>query len=292
MTVVARILRAVAIAACVPYLVLKVAWIAGSHAGIPAGSELLEHRATMAVANTVTVLMDAAVILLALALTRPWGRRVPGWALLLPLWGATGLLAPIAVGFPLQLAAEASGGTTPVGDGGGEYLDAWVFGVVYTGFGVQALALGGLFVLYVRERWGASLTGALPPGAGVRLPLCVAGLSLLAACVHLRSAVDDPVAGGPDVLWALVTAAAALLVVAPAPRVRTVVVLGWAGGSASSAWGAWALLFSLADGPFDENRPSALLSLTYAGQMVAGGLLLLLGARLLAGRRAVPAGAV
>lgn len=98
-----RGLRALAIVSCFPYLSLKVAWVAGSHLGIPEGSSLLEHRTAMAVANSLSVLLDGAVIVLALLLTRPWGLRVPGWLLAFPMWVATGLLAPIMTGFPLQL---------------------------------------------------------------------------------------------------------------------------------------------------------------------------------------------
>ncbi|MEU6475875.1 LuxR C-terminal-related transcriptional regulator [Streptomyces sp. NPDC047017] len=70
-----RVLRAVAVAACLPYLCLKALWIGGSHAGVPAGSPLLGHRATTIAVNGGTVLMDSAVIVLALLLTRPWGLR-------------------------------------------------------------------------------------------------------------------------------------------------------------------------------------------------------------------------
>ena len=99
----------------------------------------------MAVANSVTVLMDAAVIVLALLLTRPWGLRVPAWLLALPVWVATGLLAPIMAGFPVQLAVDALGGPANTTAADGEpFLDVWVFGVVYTGFIVQGLTLGAL----------------------------------------------------------------------------------------------------------------------------------------------------
>jgi hypothetical protein len=76
-----RFLRAVAVLSCLPYLGLKTAWIAGSHLGIPRGSALLDDRLAVAVINGVSVLLDSAVIVLALALTRPWGLRVPrsGW---------------------------------------------------------------------------------------------------------------------------------------------------------------------------------------------------------------------
>lgn len=71
------VLRCVAIVSCLPYIVLKAAWISGSHVGIPDGSSLLDHRTTMAVANGASVLMDSAVVVIALLLTQAWGRRVP-----------------------------------------------------------------------------------------------------------------------------------------------------------------------------------------------------------------------
>ncbi|NGN67949.1 hypothetical protein G5C51_29130, partial [Streptomyces sp. A7024] len=126
-------LRALAIAACVPYLTLKLAWLSGSHVGIPAGSDLRRSEGALFAANTATVVMDAAVIVLAFALTRPWGRRLPGWLLLLPLWVATGLLAPIVVGFPAQLVARLFGADTGSQQPADEpFLAEWVFGVVYT----------------------------------------------------------------------------------------------------------------------------------------------------------------
>ncbi len=102
-----RLLRATAVVACLPCLGLKAAWIAGSRVGIPDGSALLDHRVAMALANGLSMLLDSGVIVLALVLTRPWGRRVPAWAPALPAWGATGLLAPIMAGYPLQLVARA-----------------------------------------------------------------------------------------------------------------------------------------------------------------------------------------
>ncbi|MFJ7766944.1 hypothetical protein ACIQ1J_00530 [Streptomyces sp. NPDC097107] len=53
------LLRAVAVLACLPYVGLKVAWIAGSRAGMPEGSVLLDHRATMIAANGLTLLLDS-----------------------------------------------------------------------------------------------------------------------------------------------------------------------------------------------------------------------------------------
>ncbi|CAM5266591.1 hypothetical protein SANTM175S_03195 [Streptomyces antimycoticus] len=94
-------------------------------------------------------------------------------------------------GFPAQLAARALG--FGGGDGGrssgssGTFLAEWVFGMVYGGFIVQGLALGGLFVLYARRRWGhlwrgriADLTPAHGAAPATRRPVAVV-IALLTA---------------------------------------------------------------------------------------------------------------
>ncbi|MEU7021402.1 hypothetical protein ABZ990_12190 [Streptomyces sp. NPDC046203] len=162
-----------AMAACLPYIALKVAWVAGSRIGIPDGSGLLDHRTLMIVANGVSVLADALVVLLALLLTRPWGSRVRAWLLAFPMWAATGLLAPIVTGYPAQLVLAAfgdrAGGGSGAGAGSGQaaepFLDAWVFPVVYGGFIVQALCLGTLFALYAHDRWSRVWAGRLGTAA-------------------------------------------------------------------------------------------------------------------------------
>ena len=155
-------LRAVAILACLPYLSLKTAWVLGSTAGIPAGSSLLDGGATLRIANAVGVVMDAAVIVLALLLTRPWGLRVPAWLLVGPVWLATGLRTPIMLAYPAQVVARLFGDRPPANAASGDpFLAEWVFGVVYTGFIVQGLALGALFVLYARQRWSHLWVGRL-----------------------------------------------------------------------------------------------------------------------------------
>ncbi|WP_405645986.1 hypothetical protein [Streptomyces uncialis] len=192
-----RVLRAVAITACVPYLVLKTAWLGGSRIGMPEDSLLLDDPAVTAVANLVTLALDACVIVLALLLTRPWGRRVPAWLLVVPMWTATGLLAPIMTAYPLQLLVRALGGgggggsgsgVSAGGGGGGEegaepFLHEWVFGMVYGGFIVQGLSLGALFALYARDRWGhlwRDRVRDLPPaGALPRAVTCAAALVAL-----------------------------------------------------------------------------------------------------------------
>ncbi len=305
-----RALRAVAIVSCVPYLSLKAAWIAGGRIGIPDGSSLLEHRATMAVANSVTVLMDAAVIVLALALTRPWGLRAPAWLLGLPAWVATGLLAPIMAGFPLQVLVDALGGSTNTAAADGEpFLDAWVFGVVYTGFIVQGLTLGALFVLYARDRWGRLWAGRvweLPVGligaAQRAVAVAAAGCALLPLLTHLlwacggTAGLDERHVTGRTsgfyVMEALSVVFLAMAVVGGLllafRRGRTLPVrvplgLAWIGSAATVCWAAWLSLAPLTD---VADGPAPLLNLTYAGQMIVGILVACLGVHFLAERDA------
>ncbi|MEU3843997.1 hypothetical protein AB0E88_28735 [Streptomyces sp. NPDC028635] len=308
-----RVLRAVTIAACVPYLGLKAAWIAGSRLGVPDGSPLLEHRTTMVVANAVTVLMDGAVIVLALLLTRPWGLRVPAWLLALPVWVATGLLAPIMAGFPLQLLVTALGGRTHTAGGGEPFLDAWVFTVVYTGFIVQGLCLATLFVRYAHDRWGGlwrGRVGDLPSGARGRAQRVAAG----------AAAVLAPAVAAPHVLWlsgstaALSTGRAAgrdsgfyvmealyvvflasavvgglALALRRGRRLPAVVPLAaaWLGSGATACWGGWLALASLTGVEKAADRPTGPMNLTYAGHMITGLLVAAAVAWFLAERSAV-----
>ncbi|MFF2655069.1 hypothetical protein [Streptomyces sp. NPDC058045] len=308
-----RALRVVAVAGCLPYLALKVAWIAGSRVGVPDGSVLLEHRGLMAGANSATVLMDASVIVLALLLTRPWGGRAPAWLLLLPLWAATGLLTPIMAGYPLQLLVGLSGGGAPADGSSSEpFLDEWVFGVVYTGFIVQGLALGALFVRYARNRWGRlwqGTVGQLPPSAlaAAQRPLAVAAavVALFPIAVHLLWASGSTTGLTPgladgsgadsrvlDVMWVLllaVTAAAGPVLAFRGWRrlpLAVPLMLGWLGSGSVACWGAWLSITSLAGMSDLAERPTPLMNLTYAGQMIAGLLVLTLGAHHCAERAA------
>ncbi|MGW6569369.1 hypothetical protein [Streptomyces sp. NPDC054975] len=293
-----RVLRVLAVLACVPYVTIKIAWMAGSEIGIPAGSPLLDDRGLMIAVNGVTVLMDAAVVVLALLLTQAWGRRVPSWLLALPMWGATGLIAPIMVGFPAQTVVSLVTAPEPAGSRE-PFLDPWVFTVVYGGFIVQGLALGTLFVLYARDRWGQVWRGTLGdlpahlPGAGVRLA-AVAGalLALGPATTHTLWAAGSA-AGLPEArtgAWdadlavleamrvlflavAVVSVLALVLRRGPSLRVRTVLGLGWLGSAGTGCWGAYLLLVTFMPETDPAKAATALMRLTYAGEMIIGFLL-------------------
>ena len=139
---------AATIGACVPYLVLKVLWLSGNLVGWNDKSQAGD--AVHVVGNVASAGMDLIAILIVLAFTFRWGQQLPAWLVLLPMWVATGLLAPIALGVPAGALVGAFQGSL-VAQGNG--LDVWVYAIVYGGFTVQAVAIVAAFVLYARSRW-------------------------------------------------------------------------------------------------------------------------------------------
>ncbi|MFJ2937783.1 hypothetical protein ACIO8G_34050 [Streptomyces sp. NPDC087219] len=294
-----RALRVLAILACVPYVSLKIAWVAGSEIGIPAGSVLLERPRTMAIANSVTVLADILVVVLALLLTQSWGRRVPAWLLALPMWAATGLLTPIMTGYPTQLAVALLGGDERAAAPAEPFLDSWVFAVVYGGFILQGLSLGTLFALYARDRWGHLWRGRLGglsarvSGPGVRAAaLAAAALALFPLTLHARwlfgsteglsprqiaeRDADFTVLEFQQIAFLVVAVAFTLFLVLrrPAPlKARTVLALAWTGSGAVGCWGAYMSLVALMPETDPAKQVTALTQLSYAGEMITGLLL-------------------
>ncbi|MET9764008.1 hypothetical protein ABZ016_33985 [Streptomyces sp. NPDC006372] len=291
-----RVLRTVAVLSCLPYLGLKTAWVAGSHVGIPDGSGLLDDRVGMAVINGLSVLLDSAVIVLALVLTRPWGLRVPAWLTAFPVWVATGLLAPITAGFPAQLVVKAFGSGGTPGAEREPFLHEWVFTVVYSGFILQGLALGALFVLYAHDRWGHLWRGRVwevpvgAVGAAHRaLAVAAAVLALLPLTLHVLWACGAGAGlsegraadrgGDFHVLEAvfvvfLVAAVTGGLLLAfrrfPALPVSVPLGLAWVGSGAVACWGGWLALAPLGGAADLADRPTPLMNLAYAGQMLVG----------------------
>ena len=308
----ARVLRALAFTACVPYLALKIAWASGSRVGIPDGSTLPD---TARLAGSIeSALLDSMVVVLALLLTQPWGRRAPAWLLILPAWAATGLLSPIMVGYPLQLGARLLGGTAAPSGGPAArpFLDEWVFTVVYTGFIVQALALGALFVLYARARWGHLWRGRISelagqgPTRGVQraTALMASAVMLVPLTAHLLWATGSTsgltatkIAEGTSdfyaleaayVLFAVMTVTGLLLVAFPragALPLRLPLSLAFVGSAALACWGGYMMLTALANRD-PSRRISELMNLTYSMQLLAGMLVFTIGAYFFAERAA------
>ncbi|MCY0952232.1 hypothetical protein [Streptomyces sp. H27-S2] len=307
-----RTLRAVAVAATLPYLTLKAAWLAGSRTGIPDGSVLAEPGTFLVLANSVTLLMDACVIVLVLLLTQPWGMRVPSWLLTVPAFVASGLLTPILLGFPGQLLIRAIGfGADPSGSAQREpFLDPWVFNVVYGGFIVQGLALAGLFVPYARERWGwgRSRIADRPAGGAERETAftrpaesvrATASTRVVATAAALGSAgvaaayffwafggtagmgaeraaswsAEAGVVSAAHAVCALAAGTGALLLASDrGRRAWWPAALAWIGSGAALGWGLWPLIASLGPQLDGGEAPSGASQLIYAGQMATGAL--------------------
>lgn len=301
----------VAILACLPYLALKIIWIAGGEIGIPADSELLDpdQAGLLRIVNGFTVLMDSVVIGLALILTRPWGHKVPAWLLAGPVWIATGLLGPIVVGFPLQLIGSLIAGDSAELSSE-NFLEPWVFTVVYGGFILQAFALGTLFVLYAVKRWGGLAAGRVsdlmptPSLPALRITAVAAAVLALIPLTMESLWASGSVAGlsdsmaedrGRDQLLAqaanipfTVAAAAGILILAfrlGRLPLRAVLALTWIGSSAMAAWGAWMLLTSLAATAVND-QATPVMSAVYAAQLLVGMLIGVAGMHFLADRSA------
>ncbi|GAA5042264.1 hypothetical protein HNP84_002195 [Thermocatellispora tengchongensis] len=186
----------VAVLSCVPYLVFKLAWLSGATIGITSaeGRALMNDPRHVA-GNYLTVGMDLLAIGLAVVLGRPISHRLPAWLVLVPAWGATGLLAPIALGLPAGLLIQLISGTdVPAGSGDG--LAGWVFAVIYGGFGLLGCCLAVLVLLHAMERWPRIFaTGPRPPRWTITA-VCAAPL-LGYALALLVWAVAGPEAGGP-----------------------------------------------------------------------------------------------
>jgi hypothetical protein len=188
---------------CIPYVVLKVAWLLGSSIGSATATGAAElHDDRHAVGNVATLLMALVAVALALALTHPRGHNLPAAVLVLPVWVGSGLLAPLALGLPLGIIGQTiAGGGSPAADDNG--LHGWVYAVVYGGFSVQAVALMTAFALHTRVRWPALFRlrmRALPP-TRQRLPLIhlsAAATTLYALANVTWAAAGDRLAAPPN----------------------------------------------------------------------------------------------
>jgi hypothetical protein len=185
---------AVAIAACLPYAALKVAWLTGSSVGSATalGAESL-HDTRHVVGNVATLAMELVAVMLALAFSHRRGQKLPAAVVLIPVWVGTGLLAPIALGLPLGIIAQAIVGGSPAPADNG--LHAWVYAVVYGGFVVQAVALLTAFILYARVRWAEPVRLRIREMARGPRPRRLAGAGAAAAVVYAGANLAWAVAG-------------------------------------------------------------------------------------------------
>ncbi|MFE1549336.1 hypothetical protein [Streptomyces sp. NPDC058718] len=136
----------VAVAALVPYTTLKTAWALGLTVGYTgtgrpgADPEYTSDLGIWLYDHGVDVTAALAVLgmVLALALTRPWGRRLPRPPMLALGWAGAGALAPFGA---LLAAVGVLAWTGAIGSGLDDHAP-WVVAVAYGGFSCYGLALG------------------------------------------------------------------------------------------------------------------------------------------------------
>ena len=151
--------------ACLPYLLLKVAWTVDVPVGLTDRSVL--HDSGWVAGNAAMALVQLVAVVLVIALVRPWSLRLPTWLLLFPAWVGTGLLFQVTVGSLLSVLVSAASEDSGTALGG---IAPWVYVLVYASFGVQGVALAIAFASHVRARWGRLLRRptrealAVPPG--------------------------------------------------------------------------------------------------------------------------------
>jgi hypothetical protein len=236
-----RALGWLASAGTLPYVLLKILWLAGSPVGTRDPAFLADP--VIHTMNAVTLGMDLVVVALALALTHRWGARLPAWLVLLPMWVGTGFLVPMAVAIaPATVVTIATGaiGTGP--------LQPWVQPMVYGGFAWQGIFLCAAFVVHTRGRWGGVLTATAPPA---QLPLLrvIAGGGTAMAGISAVLQLAVGLAGG-DVIGLLVQiinaalaasgAAGVLALVRGAlPRPWIAAAAAWTGTAGMFSWGLY-----------------------------------------------------
>lgn len=270
MTKARLILCYVAIAGVLPYLLLKIVWVAGGTLGATDPTFLKEP--VVIAGNAFTAFMDLVAVLVVLAFTYDWGQRLPAWLVLFPIWVGTGLLAPIALSSPvigLDLAMD---------PGDGAELATWVTPMVYGSFAWQGFTLLAAFLLYARTRWPHVFTGAVPHGpagivAGAGAVLAIGtGLARLWLAFVPEDGAQLATRFVDGVRGVLAIAAAVAVLTLAGRRLRGRLVLAWTGSATMFAGGFWAVVTAVA---MAGDTDSAHLVL--AGVQALGGVLLALG---------------
>lgn len=299
---------AATIAACVPYLTLKIAWLSGGTVGW--NDTAAAQDSALYVANAITMGMDALAVVVVLAFTFRWGLRIPAWLVLTPIWIAVGLLTPIVLSVPLGVLLQTLFSSEPLTTGDQE-IQGWVYGVVYTGFTLQGLGLLTAFVLYARNRWADVFTVRtkdVPEGATHSLQVLLARtasvFAVAFAAVHLFWALGGTAGLREaeldhrnvaqqlsDGIWgglALAGAAALLVIVqrhGRPDRFIAPLAVAWVGAATTFAWSLYGLLVTLAQPGFLGDDSTVTANLTALGGLLAGLLMGVTGAVLLAERQ-------
>jgi hypothetical protein len=248
-----RIIRYVAgyaaVAAALPYVVLKISWLTGSTVGFNTATPVEDGFDEL---NAATMVMAMVAIAVALALTHRWGERLPAPLVLFPMWVGSGLLGPILIGVPVAVAIAGIRGE-PIFDGG--IVEGWIYKMVYAGFIVQGAALLTAFALYARRRW-ASIHIGRSDALGVLLGTTAGLLLFGVGSLYLVWIADSPLNGVMGVLSVL--GGVAMLMLVRGKGGWGAIVFAWLGSGANFAWGLWVTVNALASSPVGSAVPAAM----------------------------------
>ncbi|HYH29180.1 MAG TPA: hypothetical protein VD903_02245 [Pseudonocardia sp.] len=245
-----RALGLLAAAGTLPYLIIKLLWLSGSTVGAREPAFLSDP--TTVVANAITFAMDLVVVVLAFALTSPWGERLPAWLVLLPMWVGSGFLVPMAVAILPAAVVHTLTTTSPPG-----VFEPWLQPVVYGGFAWQGVFLTAAFVAHAVRRWsGVVAADAAPPTPLVPLlrVITTGGCVMAGSSAVLHLGVG--LTGGSAVLLGVHAAHAALAVAGAAGVVALVrsragspwmaTAAAWTGSAAMFSWGLYPVVVAMA----------------------------------------------
>ncbi|MEE1671983.1 hypothetical protein RCR19_41955 (plasmid) [Streptomyces sp. WAC07094] len=249
--------------ALTPYLLIKVSWVAGSLLGLlPVGAGF--GKAEWVVLNSATIGMAGIGIVVALALVRPWGMRIPAAPLTFCAWVATGFLVPVLPYAVLSSLLGSAQGDPHSGRQAGPSMPAWEAALVQIGFVGMGLGLAVALPAYLRRRWPQAFAGRLGDGGkgSLGVPPWTAVIGAAVGLIWLYWALGGTagVAHRPERdltwhllsgvfgFWALVASAATWAAARgrPAHMPRWApIVLGWLGSGSLFAWSGWKLPFTL-----------------------------------------------
>lgn len=221
--------------ALTPYLLIKVAWVGGAITGVlPAGEDMT--TAEWVSLNVATIVMSGVGIVVALAMVRPWGLRIPARLLVAGSWIGSGFLVPL-LPYAVVGLFDIDGGSMP----------DWEATMIQSGFVGMGLGLAVALPAYFRRRWPDALSGRAGERLLDRRPLVDAGIvaaTALGAIWTYAALEAGSVLELFFAVWALVAATAMWCLVAghPSGSPRWVVLTAaWLGSGSLFAWSAWKL---------------------------------------------------
>ncbi|MFE7295716.1 hypothetical protein [Streptomyces sp. NPDC057579] len=213
-----------------------------------------------------TIGMAALGIVLALALVRPWGMRIPGRPLAVCAWTGAGFLVSVLPYSVLSAVLRSPGASGGPGGGGGPAMPGWEAVLIQCSFVGTGVGLAVALPAYARRRRPELFAGRVGDAAvrtGVVWPAAVGavvGAVWLYWALGGSWGIDHPARWNADgylltslgAFWALVGSAAVRTLerARPArlPR-RIPLALGWLGSGSLFTWSAWKLLLTVFAAP-------------------------------------------